>query len=418
VVEVSREILDMRLITASLLAIALLGTSSALAKPKPQPHAPSPPPVQAQAPAPPPAQDAASQFAADPLNTSATYAFIMDGDTGLPLYSKGGDEMIVPASMSKLMLYYIVFERIKEGRLKLDTEFTVSEHAWRTGGAGTDGSTMFLPVNAHVTVDDLLHGAIIVSGNDACIALAEGIAGSEENYAREATAKAKELGIDATYANASGLDAPGERMSAHAIATLAYKIIHEFPQYYPIFSQTSFTYNKITQPNRNPLLKELPGADGVKTGHLEVSGYGLVGSAVQDGKRRIIVLQGLASETERKKEGPRVMRSAFADFKSAKLVDKGAQVATAQVWLGEEKSVPLIATQEASAGLHISSMKAVKSQVVFKAPLYAPVKQGDIVGDLIISAPGTKDIHIPVAAGKSVNQLGLIGKAMAGLKGE
>ncbi|HVY89245.1 MAG TPA: D-alanyl-D-alanine carboxypeptidase family protein, partial [Hyphomonadaceae bacterium] len=350
----------MRLIATSLLAVALV-TTSALAQPAPQ----TPPPAQASGP------DAAADFAADPLNTSATYAFIMDGDNGLPLYSKRGDELMVPASMSKLMLYYIVFTRIKEGRLKMDTEFTVSEHAWRTGGAGTDGSTMFLPVNAHVTVDDLLHGAIIVSGNDACITLAEGIAGSEENYAREATAKAKELGIDATFGNASGLDNPNERMSAHAIATLAYKIIHEFPEYYPIFSQTSFTYNKITQPNRNPLLKELPGSDGVKTGHLEVSGYGLVGSAVQDGKRRIIVLQGLASETERKKEGPRVMRSAFADFKTAKLVDKGAQVATAPVWLGEEKAVPLVATQDASAGLHISSLKSVKSQVVFKTPLYA-----------------------------------------------
>jgi len=396
----------MRIIAGTLLAAALVA-STAFAQPP------------ANTPAQPAALDPAALFAADPLNTNATYAYILDGDTGLPLYSKRGNEPMIPASMSKLMLYYIVFERIRDGRLKMDDEFTVSEHAWRTGGAGTDGSTMFLPLNSKVRVEDLLRGAIIVSGNDACIVLAEGIAGSEEAYAREATARAKELGLTAsTYANASGLDAPGERMSAHDIAVIAYRIIKDFPQYYPMFSETSFTFNKITQPNRNPLLKELEGADGVKTGHLEVSGYGLVGSAVREGKRRIIVLQGLASEAERKKEGPRVMRSAFVDFTSTTLVDKGAQVATANVWLGEAKTVPLVATQPASLGLHVSALKQIKSTVVYKGPLSAPVKEGDIVGELLISAPGAADIKIPVAAGKSVKKLGLIGRAMVGLRGE
>jgi serine-type D-Ala-D-Ala carboxypeptidase (penicillin-binding protein 5/6) len=369
--------------------------------------------------APAPASNAAAQFAADPLNTNATYAFILDGDTGLPLYSKRGDEPMIPASMSKLMLYYIVFERIRDGRLKLEDEFTVSEHAWRTGGAGTDGSTMFLPLNSKVTVQDLLRGAIIVSGNDACIVLAEGIAGSEEAYAREATARAKELGMpNSHFTNATGLHDPGQRMSAHDIATVAYHIIKDFPQFYPMFSEASFTFNRITQPNRNPLLKELPGSDGVKTGHLEAAGFGLVGSAVRDGKRRIIVLQGLPNETERRKEAPRVMRSAFVDFASSKLVDKGAQVAVADVWLGEAKTVPLVATADASVGLHVNAMKQVKSTVVYKGPLSAPVKEGDIVGELLITAPGLADIKIPVAAGKSVKKLGLIGRAMVGLRGD
>lgn len=395
----------MRFIAVTLLAAAL-AASSALAQ-TPQPATP------AQTP------DPAAQFAADPLNTNATYAYILDGDTGLSLYSKRGDELMIPASMSKLMLYYIVFERIRDGRLKMEDEFTVSEYAWKNGGAGTDGSTMFLPVHSKVSVENLLRGAIVVSGNDACIVLAEGIAGTEEAFAREATARARELGMtNSHFSNSTGLDDPGQRMSAHDIAIIAHRIIKDFPQYYPMFAEPSFTFNKITQPNRNPLLKELPGADGVKTGHLQAAGFGLVGSAVRDGKRRIIVLQGLASEAERRKEAPRVMRSAFVDFTSSKLVDKGAQVATADVWLGEAKTVPLVATAEASVGLHVAALKQVKSTVVYKGPLSAPVKEGDIVGELQITAPGAPDIKIPVAAGASVKKLGLIGRAMVGLRGE
>jgi D-alanyl-D-alanine carboxypeptidase (penicillin-binding protein 5/6) len=393
----------MRFIAGTLLAAAFLAASALAQTPAPATPAPDP----------------ATQFAADPLNTNATFAYIMDGDNGMPLYSKRGDEPMIPASMSKLMLYFIVFERIRDGRLKLEDEFTVSEHAWRTGGAGTDGSTMFLPLNSKVTVQDLLRGAIVVSGNDACIVLAEGIAGSEEAFAREATARAKELGMtNSRFANATGLDDPGQRMSAHDIALLSYRIIKDFPQFYPMFSEPSFTFNKITQPNRNPLMRELPGSDGIKTGHLEAAGFGLVGSAVRDGKRRIIVLQGLTSETERRKEAPRVMRSAFVDFTSSKLVDKGAQVATADVWLGEAKNVPLVATADASVGLHVAALKQVKSTVVYKGPLLAPVKEGDIVGELLISAPGLPDQKIPVAAGMTVKKLGLIGRAMVGLRGE
>jgi D-alanyl-D-alanine carboxypeptidase (penicillin-binding protein 5/6) len=277
----------MRFIIGSILAAALAASAAVAQTPAPQ--TPAHP-------------DPAAQFAADPLNTNAPYAYILDGDTGLSLYSKRGDEPMIPASMSKLMLYYIVFERIRDGRLKMEDEFTVSEHAWRTGGAGTDGSTMFLPVHSKATVEDLLRGAIIVSGNDACIVLAEGIAGSEEAFAREATARARELGMmNSTFVNATGLDAPGHRMSAHDIAIITYRLIKDFPQFYPMFSEPEFTFNRTRQYNRNPLLRELDGADGVKTGHLAAAGFGLVGSAVRDGQRRIVVLNGLASETERKK---------------------------------------------------------------------------------------------------------------------
>ncbi len=392
----------MRFIAGTLLS-ALVATS-AVAQ---QPTTPAPTPAPEQL------------LATDPLNTSATYAFIMDGDGGLPLYSKRGDEPMIPASMSKLMLYYMVFERIKAGRLSLTDQFTVSEHAWRTGGAGTDGSTMFLPLNSKASIDDLLKGAIIISGNDACIVLAEGLFGSEEAYARAATARAKELGMmNSTFANATGLDAPNHRMSAHDIAIISYRIIKDFPEFYPMFREPEFTFNKTRQYNRNPLLRELDGADGVKTGHLSVSGYGLVGSALRDGKRRIIVLNGLGSETERKKEGPRVMRSAFLDFTASTLVNKGSEVAVADVWMGEQEKVPLVATETYSTGLHMDALPKIKGSVVYKSPLMAPINEGDIVGDLIISAPGTPDKKMPVAAGKAVNEMGLIGKAIAGLRGE
>ena len=392
----------MRFIAGTLAAAALL-TATAIAQPGPAPVAPDP----------------VAQVAGDPLNTNAPYAYIIDGDNGIPLYSKNGDEPMVPASMSKLMLYYMVFERLKAGRLTMTDEFNVSEHAWRTGGAGTDGSTMFLPIHSKVTVQDLLKGAIIVSGNDACIVLAEGLFGSEEAYARQATSRGKELGLTgSTFANSTGLDDPRHRMSAHDIALLAYRIIKDYPEFYPMFSEPEFTFNNTRQYNRNPLLRELQGSDGVKTGHLKISGFGLVGSAVREGKRRIIVLNGLGSETERKTEGPRVMRSAFLDFTSATLVKKGAEVAVADVWLGEEEKVSLVATEDYAIGLHLDAVDKVKGEVVYKGPLSAPIKEGDVVGELIITAPGTAPRKIPVAAGKAVNQLGFFGKAMLGLKGE
>jgi D-alanyl-D-alanine carboxypeptidase (penicillin-binding protein 5/6) len=277
---------------------------------------------------------------------------------------------------------------------------------------------MFLPLGSKVSVENLLRGAIVVSGNDACIVLAEGIAGSEAAFAREATARARELGMmNSTFTNATGLDDPDHRMSAHDIAIISYRIIKDFPQFYPMFSESSFTWNRITQPNRNPLLKEMDGADGVKTGHLAAAGYGLVGSAMRDGERRIVVLQGLTSETERRKEGPRVMRAAFVDFRSSSVVGKGTQVAEAEVWLGEKKTVPLVAAQDVSVGLHVAALKQLKSTVVYKGPLLAPVKEGDIVGELLIGAPGMTEIRVPVAAGASVNKLGLIGRALVGLRG-
>ena len=207
-------------------------------------------------------------------------------------------------------------------------------------------------------------------------------------------------------------------MSAHDIALISFRLIKDFPEFYPMFREPEFTFNKTRQYNRNPLLRELEGSDGVKTGHLGVSGFGLVGSAVRDGERRIIVLNGLESETARKTEAPRVMRAAFLDFDTVQFVRKGAQVGVADVWMGEEKSVTLIATEDYASGLHADAVKGITGNLVYKSPLMAPIKEGDIVAELVLTAPGTAEKRIKVAAGKSVNELGLIGKAMMGLGGE
>ncbi|MBI1338759.1 D-alanyl-D-alanine carboxypeptidase [bacterium] len=361
----------------------------------------------------------ASVNASDPLNTSATYAYIMDAGTGVSLYSKRGSEPLIPASMTKLMTMYIVFERIRDGRLSLDDELVVSENAWRKGGATSGGSTMFLKLGSRVKVDDLLRGAIVQSGNDACIVLAEGISGTEEAFATLMTERARELGLSsASFRNSTGLDEPDHRISAQDLGRLAQMIIRDFPQFYPIYSEQEFTWNGIRQPNRNPLLREVPGADGLKTGHLEVSGYGLVGSAVQDGKRRIIVLQGLPSETQRAQEARRVMRAAFADFDTVELVTEGAVVGAAEVWLGAKPTVPLVASGSVSKGLHIDATRKISAIINYKGPIAAPVKQGDTVAELLISAPGAEDIRVPLQAGETVGKLNLFGRALVGVRGE
>ena len=359
---------------------------------------------------------AAATAQADVMSTSADYAFILDADTETPLFSKNGDEAMVPASMTKIMTAYMVFDRIREGRLSLEDAFKVSENAWRKGGASSGGSTMFLEVGSTVSVEDLLRGVIIQSGNDACIVLAEGISGSEEAFAAEMTERAREMGMDSvTFKNATGLYEEGHQISPRDLAQIALKTIREFPEYYHLYGETGFTWNGISQPNRNPLLDEVQGADGLKTGHLDISGYGLVGTAVREGQRRIIVLNGMESKAERASEARRVMRAAFTDFRSYTLADSGAIVGEAEVFQGTSDKVPLTVNDTVKSMMHVDQARRMNISVEYNAPIHAPVVKGQIIGELVATSPGSEDIRVPLVAAEDVARMTFIERALMGL---
>ncbi len=353
---------------------------------------------------------------ADPLNTLADHALIMDAETGQTLYSHHGETPMIPASMTKIMTVYMVLDRISDGRLKLDDTFRVSENAWRKGGAASGGSTMFLEPGSDVSVQDLLRGIIIQSGNDACIVVAENISGSEEAFAASMTERAQELGLEsASFRNATGLYHEEHRISAADLAQLAYLTIQNHPDFYALYAEEEFTWNGIQQPNRNPLLGEVAGADGLKTGHLEISGYGLVGSAVRDGQRRIVVLNGLRSQAERADEARRVMRAAFSDFRIIEIVNQGDVVGKAEVWLGKEAKVELVASKSLSVPVHLDALRKVKTYIEYDGPVSAPIKAGDRIGRLIVSGLDGENLSIPLAAGNLVERKGIFERAWVGL---
>ena len=349
---------------------------------------------------------AAAQHAETPVETAGNYAVIMDYRTGEILYEKNARTPTAPASMSKLMTAAIVFERLKEGSLQLTDMFDVSEKAWRMGG-----SKMWVRVDTQISVENLLRGIIVQSGNDACIVVAENIAGSEEAFAELMNAKAREWDmLDSTFANATGWPHENQKMSMRDLALLTRKIIRDFPEYYGLFAEREFTWEKIRQGNRNPLLDAFDGADGLKTGHTEESGYGLVGAAVKDGERRIVVVNGLNSERERSNESARLMRIAFNDFTRQTLFTKGETVGEAMVFKGKEKTAPLIVDQSVSAIVHRSLLDATKATVIYDGPIAAPVLANQQVGYLRVEAANGDAKDYPLYAGANVNELGIFGK--------
>lgn len=341
-----------------------------------------------------------------PISTPAKHAIIMDYATGAILFEKDADTPTAPASMSKLMTVAIVLERLKSGELKPTDELMVSERAWRE----REGSTMYVRVNTKITVMNLLRGVIVQSGNDACIVLAENIAGSEEAFAELMTRKAREWGMnDSTFANATGLPNPKHLMSMRDLAILSRKIIHDYPEYYALFAEREFTWEKIRQPNRNPLFDLVDGADGLKTGHTQESGFGLAGSAVQDGVRRIIVLNGLSSDKERALESQRLMRIAFNDFTTKTLYKPGDIVGDALVFKGAATNVPLITKEPITMILHRSLTDAVKATIVYEGPVAAPVAESQQIGTLRV-ATGADAREYPLFAGRAVKETGILGK--------
>ena len=349
---------------------------------------------------------------AQALETNAREALLVDLETGTELLAKDADAPMPPASMSKIMTAYMVFERLKDARLSLDDELLVSEKAWRKGG-----SKMFVKVGNKVRVEDLLRGVIVQSGNDACIVLAEAISGTEEAFAQEMTRRAREIGLkNSNFANATGWPDPNHWMTARDLAILAKRIIEDFPEYYPYYAETEFTWSGIRQSNRNPLLYKSVGADGLKTGHTEEAGYGLTASAVQGERRLVLVLNGLSSQRKRAEESARIMAWGFREFANYKLVAAGEELDQATVWLGEDDTVPLVASQDLTVTLSRAARANMKVKVVYDSPIPAPIQAGDVVARLVVEAPNSKAVEIPLEAGQDVELLGVFGRLAAALK--
>ena len=338
---------------------------------------------------------------------------MIDFETGMVLFEKNADQKMPTSSMSKVMTAYLVFEALKDGRIKLDDKFTVSEKAWRKGG-----SKMFVDVNKKIAVEDLLRGVIVQSGNDATIVLAEGLAGTEDEFARALTKKAGEIGMNNShFTNASGWPDPNHYSTARDLATLSYNLIKNFPEYYSYYAEKEFTYNNIKQANRNPLLYRDMGADGIKTGHTDIGGYGLIGSGVYNGRRVILVVNGLKDEKARAQESAKLLERGLRGFENHKLFAAGESVEKAAVLMGQSDSVGMVVEDDVVVTLPIISYNDLKVEVQYHAPLIAPIKKGQEIGVLTMHIPGGGAvIKLPLLAAQNVEALGFFAKTMAKAK--
>ncbi len=342
-------------------------------------------------------------FAQAKFETKAEYAFLVDSRSGKAYYDKRADELMTPASMSKIMTMIVVFEMLKKGVLSEDDEFEISVNAWKKGGAPSGSSTMYAKPGERIRLGTLIRAVIIASANDAAIAIAEGIAGSEDAFAELMNKRARELGLKkSTFANATGLPDPKHKMTARELAQLTRYLIEVFPDYYKIFSEREFEWNGIKQYNRDPLLGKYPGADGVKTGHTKESGYGMVASAVRDGRRLIAVLNGMKSKRERATETRKILDWGFRQFRPVVLYGPGEMVGRARVWGGVKDSVPLVARDTIQTRLSDEERRAADAELVYEGPLRAPLRRGDKVGVLRIRVDGRTVATFPVYAGETV----------------
>ncbi len=354
-----------------------------------------------------------SGAAATSIDTRAQQAILIDTTTDTVLFEKNADERMATASMSKVMTMFLVFDALREGRLSLDDRLPVSERAWRKGG-----SKMFVEVGDTVSVEDLTRGVIVQSGNDASIVLAEGLAGSETEFGRRMTERARELGMTASnFTNATGWPDPQHFSTARDLATLAEALIREFPEYYHYYSEKEFTYGTdvttgrpITQRNRNPLLYRDIGADGLKTGHTEASGYGLMASAERDGRRLVLVINGLPSESARAEEANRLMEWGFREFEVVPLFEAGELVETAEAWLGSPSAVPLVPAQAVAVTVPFAEREAMSVAVRVEEPLPAPIAAGEPVATLVVAIAGSPVRQLPLVAGAEVRRQGFLGR--------
>ena len=357
---------------------------------------------------------AAAVPAAAEITTSGNHAILMDAATGQVLWAKDAFTPMPPASMSKLMTIEMLFQRIKDGRIKLSDTFPVSERAWRE----RSGSECFVNVGDRMSAENLIQCIIVVSGNDSTIVVAEALGGTVEGFVGMMNSRARELGLTQShFVNPDGLDVPpGQAMSALDLAKLARHIVVDYPSLYHFFGEKDFIWSNIHQPNRNPVLFNTPGADGLKTGHIEASGYGLVASAQRDGRRIILVVNGLHSEKERADEGARLLEIGFREFRRYDLFKPGDTVATADVFGGAEKTVPLTVKAPVAITLQVDSRPGMKVSVKYTAPLKAPLAQGQQVGALVIAAPDFPGLTVPLYPAHPMERIGIIGRMFLGLR--
>lgn len=340
---------------------------------------------------------------AQEFESIADYAIVMDSRSGKVLFEKNADELVPPASMSKIMTMIMVFERLKQGRLKLTDEFTITEDAWRRGGAPSRSSTMYAEVGSKVSLENLIKGVVVHSGNDAAIAIAQAIGGTEDGFADDMTRRARELGLPkSTFKNATGLPAEGHLTTMRELASLTRYIIEVFPEYYKYYGIREFTWNNITQQNRNPLLGKYRGADGVKTGYIRDSGYGMIGSAEREGRRLIVVVGGMKSRRDRAQEAERLLNFGFRKFRAVRLFSAGDTVGQARVWGGEEPSVKLVTKKDILTLLSEEEQATAEVQLVYSGPLKAPIKAGTAIGVVRILSDGKLVYKAPVHTKNSV----------------
>lgn len=353
------------------------------------------------------------------FETKARNAILMDYETGAYLFTKNHQEMIAPASMSKLMTVYVLLSKLKDGEISLDDKFTVSENAWRKGGAASGGSTMFLKIGQEVRVEDLLKGILIQSGNDACIVVAENLAGSgsEAEFAAMMNETAEKIGLhNAHFENATGLPHPEHKISVEDLALLARRIIGEFPEFYHLFSTKEFTFNGIRQGNRNPLLYSLKGADGLKTGHTSEAGFCLTGSAVRNNRRLIEVMAGLESNKQRSEETESLMTWGFANFDNYKFFNENQIMAEVPVWYGTVKTVDAVVPEKVVRTIKKSGKSKYGAKIIYDQPLKAPVLKGDKIGELFITYEDETVDKIPLVAKDNVAKIGPFSRFLANLK--
>jgi D-alanyl-D-alanine carboxypeptidase (penicillin-binding protein 5/6) len=398
-----------RFVTCAVVALPLLGLSAAAGAATKHKAAPPPPPS-AATPTQPITPPPASAFPT--IETTAQFAYIIDATTGAVLLDKNGDQRMFPSSMTKMMTAYIVFDKLQKGELHMTDQFAVSEGAWRRGGAKSDSSTMYLDLNSRPTVEELVQGMVVQSGNDACIVLAEGISGSEEAFAEEMNRRAKAMGLrDTHFHNATGYPDPDHWSTARDLAILAKHSIEDHPDYYKYYAEREYTYNGIRQGNRNPLLYKSLGVDGLKTGHTEAAGYGLTASAVREGGRRVIlVLNGLPSVKARAQESERLLDWAYREFEDVTLFKGGDTVDNVDVWLGDAKQVALVASSPLTVTLPRKSRREMKVTEFYATPIQAPIRKGDQLAKLTITAPGVDPVELPLVSAADVQRLGTFGR--------